>query len=287
MTVIEQMLEKYTLHTIEDKKNAIKEILQEVTLAGLARTDFFKHAAFYGGTTLRIFYGLNRFSEDLDFTLLEPVKDFDFNKYIPAVNEAVEALGLAFEANTKKKRSDTNVRSAFLKGNTLKQFLVFYPKSEYLGQIHKNEKIMIKFEIDVNPPKFATTEFKYGLLPNNYRVKVYDLPTLFAGKLHAVIARKWGNRIKGRDFYDYVFYLAKDTPVNIKHLEARLKQTMTIEEDVVLTLPLLKSILNSRFDEIDFDLAKKDVAPFIQDVDELEIWSRDFFKGITEKLTVV
>ena len=145
MTVIEQMLEKYTLNNIEDEKNAIKEIMQEVTLAGLARTDFFKHTAFYGGTALRIFYGLNRFSEDLDFTLLSPSENFDFEKYIPAVKEAVESLGLEFEAKAIKKNPAAKIKSAFLKGNTKKQFLIFYPNSTYMNQINTNEKIKIKF----------------------------------------------------------------------------------------------------------------------------------------------
>lgn len=284
MTVIEQMLEKYTINNIEDEKNAIKEIMQEVTLAGLARTDFFKHAAFYGGTALRIFYGLKRFSEDMDFTLLYPSKDFDFDKYINAVNDTVESLGLKFEVKAKQKKHDSSIKSAFLKGNTKEQFLIFYPNSKFRKQLNNNETIRIKFEIDVNPPKYATTEFKYRLQPNNYRVQLYDKSSLFAGKLHAVIARKWKNRVKGRDFYDFVFYIANDIPVNLKHLESRLKQTNTIEEGFHLTLNSLKILLYERFDDIDFELAKNDVLPFIKDANELDLWSSDFFKSITETL---
>jgi predicted nucleotidyltransferase component of viral defense system len=284
MTIIEQMLENYTLNNIEDEKNAIKEIVQEVTLAGLARTDFFRYAAFYGGTALRLFYGLNRFSEDLDFTLLSPSDDFRFEKYISAVTDAVESLGLVFETKVKKKRPDSNIQSAFLKGNTKEQFLLFYPNSKFTKQLGNNEKIRVKFEIDVNPPKYATTEFKYRLLPYNYRIQVYDKPSLFAGKLHAVLARKWKNRIKGRDFYDYVFYLANNIPVNLQHLEARLQQTRTIDSEITLTLESLKDLLCERFNEIDFEQAKEDVLPFIKDDNELELWSSEFFKAITENL---
>lgn len=287
MTVIEQMLKNYTINNIEDEKNAIKEIMQEVTLAGLAKTDFFKHAAFYGGTALRIFYGLNRFSEDLDFTLLSPSKDFDFKKYIPAVNEAVESLGLVFEVKEKEKGPNATVKSAFLKGNTKEQLLIFYPSSNYRTKINNNEKIRIKFEIDVNPPLYATTEYKYRLLPNNYKVQLYDKSSLFAGKLHAVITRKWKSRIKGRDFYDYVFYLANNIPVNLIHLESRLKQTNTIAEDFTLTLDSLKKLLFDRFDEIDFNAAKEDVIPFIKDHSDLDLWSSYFFKSITENLNIV
>lgn len=286
MTIIEQMLEGYTLNSLEDKKNAIKEILQEVTLAGLARTDFFKYAAFYGGTALRIFYGLNRFSEDLDFTLLAPNEEFDIKKYIPAVRDAVESLGLDFEVKEKEKNADSQIKSAFLKGNTKEQFLIFYPNSNYMSQINNNEKIRIKFEVDINPPKYATTSFEYRLRPNNYQVQIYDKPSLFAGKIHAVLARKWKSRVKGRDFYDYVYYLASNTPVNLKHLEARLKQTQTINEDVTLTQESLIEMLNQRFDEIDFNNAKADVLPFIKDPDELDLWSYEFFKSITKNLKV-
>jgi predicted nucleotidyltransferase component of viral defense system len=286
MTIIEQMLEKYTINNIDDEKNAIKEIVQEVTLAGLARTDFFKHAAFYGGTALRIFHGLNRFSENLDFTLLSPSENFEFKKYIPAVNEAVESLGLVFEIEEKHKGPNATVKSAFLKGNTKEQLLIFYPSSNFQHQINNNEKIRIKFEIDLNPPMYATTEFKYRLLPNNYRVQIYDESSLFAGKLHAVIARNWKNRVKGRDFYDYIFFLSKNIPVNMQHLEARLRQTNTIDKDYKLTLDSLKRLLFERFDKTDFEVATLDVIPFIKDSDDLELWSSEFFKAITENLKV-
>lgn len=286
MTILDQMIENYNLNTIDDKKNAIKEIMQELTLAGLAKTDFFKKAAFYEGTALRIFYGLNRFSEDLDFTLLIPDKNFTLYKYIPAITQVVESLGLKFEIISKEKTMDSNIKSAFIKGNSKEEFLVFYPNSIQNELITPNEKIKIKFEIDTNPPEYATTELKFRLLPFPYQVKVYDKPSLFAGKIHAVIARTWKTRVKGRDLYDYIFYLASNTAVNLKHLEARLKQTKSINEDQ-LTLKSLICILNDHFDRIDYNEAKKDVMPFIEDIESLEIWSADFFKSITQNLTAV
>ena len=284
MTILEQMIENYSINTVDDKKNVIKEIMQELTLAGLSKTDFFKNAAFYGGTALRIFYGLNRFSEDLDFTLLTTDKDFTLDKYIPALNQVVESLGLKFEITTKEKKIDSNIRSAFLKGNTKEQFLIFYLDSNQNNLISHNEKIKIKFEIDINPPEFAITELKFRLLPFPYQVKVYDKPSLFAGKVHAVIARSWKTRVKGRDLYDYIFYLSSNTKINLKHLEARLRQTNTIIEEERLTLKVLINILNDRFDIIDFNEAKKDVLPFINDIDTLDLWSAVFFKNITKNL---
>lgn len=286
MTILDQMIENYALNTVDDKKSAIKEIMQELTLAGLSKTDFFKNAAFYGETALRIFYGLNRFSEDLDFTLLSPDREFTLYKYIPALNQVVESLGLKFEITSKEKTLESNIKSAFLKGNTKEQFLIFYPDSNQNDLIPHNEKIKIKFEIDITPPEFATTELKFRLLPFPYQVKVYDKPSLFAGKIHAVITRNWKTRVKGRDLYDYIFYLASNTSVNLRHLEARLKQTRTIKVEEQLTLRSLIDILNNRFDKIDFNEAKRDVLPFIKDIESLDLWSVNFFKSITKNLKV-
>ncbi|MDY0278533.1 MAG: nucleotidyl transferase AbiEii/AbiGii toxin family protein [Acholeplasma sp.] len=285
--IIKQMLERYELKSIEDKKNAIKEIMQEITLASLSKTSFFKNAAFYGGTALRIFYGLDRFSEDLDFTLITEDDNIDLNNYLLDLSNSIESLGLNFEITEKKKITDSQIKSAFLKGNTREQFLIFYPTSNDDRLIPSNEKIQIKFEIDINPPMYANTELKYRLLPFPYEVRVYDKPSLFAGKIHAVIARSWQNRIKGRDLYDYIFYLTSNTPVNLKHLEARLKQTNTIDYDVTLTKELLLEMLNKRFDSIDYQKAKADVIPFIKDISVLNIWSNHFFKDISSNIKTI
>ena len=286
MTIIQQMINKYNPITLEDKKNAIKEVLQEVVLAGLSKTDFFTHAAFYGGTALRIFYGMDRFSEDLDFSLLVADDTFDINKYSKPISNIVNSLGLNFEVSKKDKLNDSNIDSAFIKGNIRETLITIYPDSVDSNQIINNEKIIIKFEVDVNPPKYADTEVKYRLLPFPYQVRVYDQKSLFAGKIHAVIARSWKNRVKGRDLYDYIYYLSLDTKVNLKHLEARLKQTKTIEEEINLTRELLIEILEKRFEHIDFEMAKSDIRPFIKDQSTLDIWSSDFFKSISKNIEV-
>jgi predicted nucleotidyltransferase component of viral defense system len=261
--------------------------MQEIVLAGLSKTDFFNNAAFYGGTALRIFHNLDRFSEDLDFTLITPDKDFSFEQYIPMITQTVESLGLSVDIHEKEKTVDTNIKSAFLKSNTKEQFLILYPDSNQNAFIQNNEVIKIKFEIDIDPPAFATTETEYRLLPFPYETRIYDKESLFAGKVHAVIARSWGSRVKGRDFYDYVYYLSTNTSVNLKHLEARLKQTNTISDDTTLTREKLIDILNNRFDVVDYEQAKADVFPFIIDVESLNIWSSNFFKSITKKIKVV
>ena len=287
MTIIQQMIDKYSPKTIEDKKNAIKEVLQEVVLAGLSKTDFFSHAAFYGGTALRIFYGMDIFSEDLDFSLLVADDAFDLSKYFKSISAVVNSLGLNFEVSKKDKTLDSSIDSAFIKGNTKETFISIYPNSTDSNRIIHNERIVIKFEVDINPPLYASTEIKFRLLPFPYQVRVYDQSSLFAGKIHAVIARTWKNRVKGRDLYDYIYYLSLDTKVNLKHLEARLKQTKTIDENMTLSREVLIEILENRFEQIDYALARLDVKPFIKDQFTLDIWSRDFFKSITGQIKVV
>lgn len=280
------MIQNYNPETLEEKKNAIKEALQEVVLAGLSKTDFFTHAAFYGGSALRIFYGIDRFSEDLDFSLLISDESFNLDKYLKEISEIVKSLGLDFEVSKKEKTSKSNIDSAFIKGNTKEILLYIYPNSDDFKNINHNEKITIKFEVDVNPPLYANTEIKYRLLPFPYQVRVYDLSSLFAGKIHAILARSWKERIKGRDLYDYIYYLSLQTKVNLRHLEARLKQTNTIARDVMLTRDLLLEILEERFSSIDYENAKRDVAPFIKDKANLELWSKEFFKSITRDFKV-
>ena len=286
-TVIEEMLKSYQVDNIYDRKNAMKEIMQEIVLCGLSRAGFFKEAAFYGGTALRIFYGLDRFSEDLDFSLEQINLDFDLCSYFPVLEKEVKAFGLNVEIQEKQKTKDSNIRSAFLKGNTKEHLLLFYADERVVGSVAKNEVVKIKFEVDTNPPAFATYEHKYRLLPVPYEIRLYDMPSLFAGKIHAVICRGWQSRIKGRDLYDYIFYLSKAVTVNQKHLRARLIDSGYISENQECTLEEIKTMLKSRFDSIDFLQARKDVEPFIRDTSVLDIWSSDFFKQITEGLKVL
>ena len=286
-TVIEEMLKSYQVDNIYDRKNAMKEIMQEIVLCGLSRAGFFKEAAFYGGTALRIFYGLDRFSEDLDFSLEQINLDFDLCSYFPVLKKEVKAFGLNVEIQEKEKTKDSNIRSAFLKGNTKEHLLLFYADERVVGTVAKNEVVKIKFEVDTNPPAFATYEHKYRLLPVPYEIRLYDMPSLFAGKIHAVICRGWQSRIKGRDLYDYIFYLSKAVAVNQRHLRARLIDSGYISENQECTLEEIKTMLKNRFDSIDFLQARKDVEPFIRDTSVLDIWSSDFFKQITEGLKVL
>lgn len=283
---LEQMLKNYYVENLYDKKNVMKEIMQEIVLCGLSRAGFFKKAAFYGGTALRIFYGLDRFSEDLDFSLETANTTFDLTSYFPVLEKEIRAFGLNVTIVEKEKTKESNIRSAFLKGNTKEHLLLFYPDEQVFDSVAKNEVVKIKFEIDVNPPAYATFEHKYRLLPVPYEVNMYDMPSLFAGKIHAVICRAWQNRVKGRDLYDYVFYLSRCATVNQRHLRERLIQSGYIASDCECSIEEIKRMLSERFDSIDFSQAKQDVEPFIHDTSSLNIWNADFFRQITDSLTV-
>lgn len=282
--VLEQMLKNYHVENLYDRKNAMKEIMQEIVLCGLSRAGFFQKAAFYGGTALRIFYGLDRFSEDLDFSLKADDPAFDLAAYFPVLKNEVRSFGLNVIIVEKEKTKESNIRSAFLKGNTKEHLLLFYPDERAVGGVSKSEAVKVKFEVDVNPPACAGFEHRYRLLPVPYEVCLYDVPSLFAGKIHAVLCRAWKSRIKGRDLYDYVFYLSRGASFNRKHLRERLIQSGFISRDVECTLTEVKRMLSDRFDSIDFFQARRDVEPFIRDTAVLGLWSADFFKQITEGL---
>lgn len=281
---LEQMLSAYQVETPYDRKNAMKEIMQEIVLCGLSRAGFFKKAAFYGGTALRIFYGLDRFSEDLDFSLESEDPAFDLAEYFPVLEKEVRSYGLNVEISEKEKTKDSHIQSAFLKGNTKEHLLLFYEDEVLAGSIARTEVVKIKFEIDVKPPKYAAFEHKYRLLPAPFEIKLYDMPSLFAGKIHAVLARSWRSRIKGRDLYDYVFYLSRNSSVNLPHLRERLVDSGYIGQEAPCSLDDVKRMLCERFESIDYSQAKRDVEPFIRDTSALDVWNADFFRQITENL---
>ena len=283
--ILSSMLSGYELRSDYDRKNAMKEIIQEIILCSLSRTDFFKYAAFYGGTALRIFYGLDRFSEDLDFSLKEPNDGFDLSAYLPSLENEVRSYGLNLKAEVKAKTKESFVQSAFVKGNTREQLLLFYPDDSISSLVPGNETVKIKFKVDTNPPPFAGYEKQYRLLPIPYEVQLYDAPSLFAGKIHAVLCRGWKNRIKGRDLYDFVFYVSRKIPVNLSHLNARLADSGFIPVGTSLTIQKVKEELCDRFTSIDYSNAKQDVLPFIRNSASVDVWSEDFFTRITQGIT--
>lgn len=282
---IEEMLKAYNVENIYDRKNAMKEIIQEIVLCGLSKAGFFKTAAFYGGTALRIFYGLDRFSEDLDFSLMNADPSFNLPSYFPVLEREVKSFGLNMEVQNREKTKESPVKSAFLKGSTKEHLLLFYGDRKMADTVPGNELIKIKFEIDTEPPLLASFEHRYRLLPSPYEITLYDLPSLFAGKIHAVLCRAWQTRIKGRDLYDYVFYLSKGAGVNLGHLRERMIQSGFIQRSSSCTIEDVREMLCTRFDNIDYRQAKEDVVPFIKDTEVLNLWNAEFFREITRNLT--
>jgi predicted nucleotidyltransferase component of viral defense system len=285
---VDKMLSTYVLNTAEDKKNALKEIVQELALLGLYRAGLFNKAAFYGGTALRIFYGSERFSEDLDFSLDHTDRSFKVENYLQAVKEELAAYGFTMSVEKKIKQEDTQIQTASIKGGTLLHLIKITGMIPPVSGVAGNEQLNIKLEIDIEPPAGAGFEIKYQLLPVSYSVRLYDLPSLFAGKLHAVLCRNWKNRIKGRDFFDYIFYLSKNVPLNIYHLEQRMRQSGHWEGNSELKLKDLMDLLNRKFSTLDYAQAAEDVKPFITNAESLKLWSADFFTAVTkDRLQVV
>jgi len=282
-SMIDDMLSTYQTNTISEKKNALKEVFQEIILCALSRSGFFDKAAFYGGTALRIFYGLDRFSEDLDFSLKTPDESFQLKDYFSNIEKELNEYNINFSIEAKEKSIDSNIQSAFLKSNTKELLLKFYYGDDYSSGIARSEIIKIKFKIDTNPPSGAHYETKYNLLPMPYSVCIYDIPSLFAGKIHAILCRSW-NRPKGRDLYDFVFYLQKRASYNIEHLKQRMIQSGAWEDHVLLTNNDVRALLINKFNSIDYAMAKEDVVGFIDDTKKIDIWSAEFFKQIINNL---
>ncbi len=277
------LLRDYDLTTREDSENALKEVGQHLALLGLWRSKFFEHAAFYGGTALRILHGAGRFSEDMDFSLLEKSNSFDLGPYLKAIRTELEAFGFEYTVETRNKQTQTNIESAFIKGNTVTNLLTIEVRSEIVGKFHRDQKIKIKFEVDTDPPPRATYEVKNVLVPIPFQVKVFSKPDLFAGKMHAVLYRQWKSRVKGRDFYDLIWFLGQKIPCHLDHLKQRMIQTGHWRREDSLDRDMLIVLLNRKFQEIDFEIIKADVRPFIKDHQELDLWSQAFFADIIKR----
>lgn len=284
---IKQMLQKYSPRSEQDYINALKEIFQEIALLGLWRAKFFEKAAFYGGSALRILYGLDRFSEDLDFTLLRTNKNFNLLIYNQAIINELHGFGFNVELITKTKNLQTNIESAFIKADTKKQFFIIDAPNELTRQLHKMHSIKIKMEVDINPPGKFTEEIKTLLQPIPFFVKTLSLPDLFAGKIHAILCRPWQKRVKGRDWYDFVWYMGRHVSVNLTHLKERLVQTKAWDKRKSFTRKDLIALLENKINQTDFKLAKEDVIIFLKDPQSISLWSQKFFLDLLERLQVM
>lgn len=282
--MIKNWLETYNPKTNRDYKQALREIMQQIALAGLYRSGFFEKAAFYGGTALRIFYGLNRFSEDLDFSLLESDENFYLENYFKAIEEEFLAQGMSVSIKTKVKSMPSNVESAFLKPETMWSELVLETVLSQFG-LKETIGLKIKIEVDTKPPLGFETEEKLLLKPFSFYVKCFVIEDLFAGKMHALLFRKWGNNVKGRDWYDMEWYIRRGTSLNLEHFFLRAKDSGDWQ-NASISEAEFRNLLNKRIENVNLEIAKNDAKRFISNPKELEIWSQAYFKDLVKHLNV-
>jgi predicted nucleotidyltransferase component of viral defense system len=280
--MIQEWLKEYDPKNGDQKVNALREIMQEIALAGLQRAGFFERAAFYGGTALRIFYGLDRFSEDLDFSLLAADENFKLDDFTKGIEEEFLSLGMKVKVNSKQKSKRSNIDSAFLKTDTLWEELTLEEIAPQEG-FRSIPEIRIKIEVDRKPPLGFFTEEKLLLRPYSFYVKCFTLPDLFAGKIHAVIFRNWKTRVKGRDWYDLEWYIKNNVPLNLSHFLKRATDSGDWKEDKI-NEKQFGSLLQERISEVSFDRIKEDIVRFIPDDKKIEIWSPQYFRDLTSKL---
>ncbi len=284
---LRQMLGSYEIRTLDDSLRALREIMQEIALLGLWRGKFFEKAAFYGGTALRILYGLDRFSEDLDFSLLRKTVAFDLAAYDESLKRELSSFGFAVEIETRKKQAQTAVQSAFLKADTRTQMIAVEFDRELIRQVPRNQVLKIRFEVDTDPPPGFSTEARYLLRPVPFAVRTFSLPDLFAGKMHAVLCRGWKNRAKGRDWYDLVWFVAHHPELHLSHLEQRMRQTGHWTEARALTGADLGELLRRRIERVDINQIRREVEPFVKDPSVLTVWSKGFFLDVSSRIKVV
>ena len=285
--VIARMLDRYESKSVEDYVRALREILQEIALLGLWRSKFFEKAAFYGGTALRILYGIDRYSEDLDFSLLKPMPDFDISRYISALEREVRSFGFQASVTVREKNAESPVQSAFLKADTLKHLLVIETAEDIARQIPRGQVMKIRIEVDTDPPMGFDTENKFLLQPIPFSVRTLVLPDLFAGKMHAVLCRRWKSRVKGRDWYDLVWYAAHHPQLHLGHLEQRMIQSGHVKEGEHLTKEKLFLLTSNAIDKLDVNQVKKEVEPFVKNPEALQVWSKGFFRDVVKRIVLV
>jgi len=280
--MIKEWLESYRPANKDEALQALREIMQEIALAGLQRSGFFEKAAFYGGTALRIFHGLNRFSEDLDFSLLNKDPNFSLDKYLGAIITEFESQGMQVLVAEKKKTRESNIDSAFLKSETIWKELVLEGVIPQAG-IDQRANIKIKLEVDKLPPLGFETEDRLLLKPFSFYVKCFTLSDLFAGKMHALLFRKWGNNVKGRDWYDMEWYIKKGVPLHMEHFVLRAKDSRDWQKED-MTSAEFRTLLKLKIDAVNFDRVKADISRFIFDKSVLDIWSAQYFHELVQQL---
>lgn len=267
-----QMLERYECHSLQEHEQALREILQEIALVGLWRGKFFEHAAFYGGTALRIFYHLDRFSEDLDFTLLAPNQNWSWQPFGDVIKNELSSFGFEVSFVEREKKTQTAVKSAFLKTSTVQELLKIGVHSSLLKAVHVDTLIRIKIEIDTNPILGFAYEQKFLFQPVPVSIRCVNEECLFVGKMHAALFRAWKGRVKGRDWYDMLWFIRRKIPLNLS-----LFSKLSGREEVLNRAEFLK-MAKERIDQLDVSSAIEDIIHFTREQEVIKrTWSKEFF----------
>lgn len=282
--MIKEWIESYNPKNKEEAQLALREIMQEITLAGLQRSSFFEKAAFYGETALRIFHNLDRFSEDLDFSLLHTEQNFSLEKYQHAIINEFASLGMNVSISEKQKVKQNNINSAFLKSETIWRELKLETIIPQNG-LDTKANIKIKIEVDTEPPLNFKTEEKLLLKPFSFYVKCFTLPDLFAGKMHALLFRKWGTNVKGRDWYDMEWYIKKGIKLDLGHFLTRAQDSGDWEGESISEIEI-RDLLSKKIDTVNMNYVKADVIRFIKDPTQLDIWSTTYFHDLVSHLKI-
>jgi hypothetical protein len=278
--LLRRRLADYAATDARQEEQALKEILQEVTLYALWRADFFEVAAFQGGTSLRLLYGLRRFSEDLDFILKSPNAAFVWSSYFDGLVEVLAEFGVRCEL-VDRSHMDRAVRQAMLKDDSIAHQLDL---SFYRGETGR--KLKIKLEIDTCPPAASEFEYRYLDFPLDFEVCIQDLSSNFALKIHALLCRPY---LKGRDWFDFGWYVAQGVKPNLPHLAAALDQYGPWQgQGLQIDRQWLESALLDRIRAIEWPIAAQDVAPFLAAPEQsgLKLWNERFFAGKIAKLVL-
>jgi len=270
MTIFDEMVAAYNPQNAEQRLNAQHQAMQQIVLAGLQKGGFFEHAAFYGGTCLRIFHNLPRFSEDMDFSLTEKNPSIHLENYFQAIQDVFSFTGKEVVITKKEKLNFGRVESAFLKEDT----------SAYDIAFRTEKTIKVKIELDTDPPLLFDTEQKLLMKPYSLMVRCFTLPDLFAGKMHALVYRNWKSRVKGRDWYDFEWYIRFNVPLNFKHLQERIREFSGKE----VSKEEFMQLLRERLSTADINQVKQDVLPFVDRPSDLNIWSNDYFLQLADRI---
>ncbi len=266
---------------IYEFENAFREISQKIILYALAQTSFFKNVAFYGGTCLRIFHGLDRFSEDLDFQVISEDYKLDFDQYMSKCITVLESYGLKSIVYSKSDYDSGEVRRRYIK---ISHYDI---ASEFFGKINMNKEKLLSIKIEVSTVFIPGAKYEMKLLnsPMFSNIYCFNYESLFASKLNALITRNWRERTKGRDYYDYMFYVSHNIKINLDYLKNKLKYSLN-KDTSDYTIDDIKELLKERFEQTDFNSLKSDIIPFVNTDYNIDNINKEMFISSLEYLGV-